>query len=43
MRADQKLHYAGRAVFGVARRAATWRKHNEQQKALVEQAFGKLK
>jgi 2-oxoglutarate dehydrogenase E1 component len=42
MRADQKLFYAGRpssaspAVGYVA-------KHNEQQKKLVEQAFGKLK
>jgi 2-oxoglutarate dehydrogenase E1 component len=42
MRADQKLHYAGRpssaspAVGYVA-------KHNEQQKKLVEQALGKLK
>jgi 2-oxoglutarate dehydrogenase E1 component len=42
MRGDQKLHYAGRpssaspAVGYVA-------KHNEQQKKLVEQAFGKFK
>jgi 2-oxoglutarate dehydrogenase E1 component len=42
MRADQKLHYAGRASSS-SPAVGYVAKHNEQQKKLVEQAFGKFK
>jgi 2-oxoglutarate dehydrogenase E1 component len=42
MRAQQKLHYAGRPA-SASPATGYLAKHNEEQKALVEQAFGKLK
>jgi 2-oxoglutarate dehydrogenase E1 component len=42
MRADQKLFYAGRAS-SASPAVGYVAKHNEQQKKLVDQAFGKLK
>ena len=42
MRADQKLHYAGRPA-SAAPAGGYLSKHNERQKALVDQAFGKYK
>jgi len=42
MRDDQKLHYAGRPA-SASPAGGYLSRHSEQQKALVEQAFGKLK
>ena len=42
MRADQKLYYAGR-LPSAAPAGGYLSKHNERQKALVDQAFGKYK
>ena len=42
MRDDQKLHYAGRPP-SAAPAGGYLAKHNERQKALVDQAFGKYK
>ena len=42
MRGDQKLHYAGRPA-SAAPAGGYLSKHNERQKALVDQALGKLK
>src|SRR5688500_18215814 len=42
MRADQKLHYAGRPP-SAAPAGGYKARHDERQKALVEQAFGKYK
>jgi 2-oxoglutarate dehydrogenase E1 component len=42
MRDDQKLHYAGRPA-SAAPAGGYMARHNERQKALVEQAFGKFK
>jgi len=42
MRAQQKLHYAGRPA-SASPATGYLAKHNEEQKALVEQAFGKFK
>ena len=42
MREDQKLYYAGRAA-SASPAGGYMAKHNERQKALVEQAFGKYK
>ncbi len=42
MRDAQKLHYAGRPASASPATGYS-AKHNEEQKALVEQAFGKLK
>jgi 2-oxoglutarate dehydrogenase E1 component len=42
MREGQKLHYAGRPP-SAAPAGGYMARHNERQKALVEQAFGKLK
>jgi 2-oxoglutarate dehydrogenase E1 component len=42
MREDQKLHYAGRPA-SAAPAGGYMARHNERQRALVEQAFGKYK
>jgi 2-oxoglutarate dehydrogenase E1 component len=42
MREDQKLHYVGRAA-SAAPAGGYAARHNEQQRALVEQAFGKYR
>jgi 2-oxoglutarate dehydrogenase E1 component len=42
MREDQKLYYAGRAA-SASPAGGYMSRHNERQKALVEQAFGKYK
>jgi 2-oxoglutarate dehydrogenase E1 component len=42
MREDQKLYYAGRPA-SAAPATGYMARHNERQKALVEQAFGKFK
>jgi len=42
MREDQKLYYAGRPS-SASPAVGYAAKHLEQQKALVEQAFGKMK
>jgi len=42
MRGDQKLHYAGRPA-SASPAGGYMAKHNERQKALVDQALGKLK
>ncbi|HEY3073548.1 MAG TPA: 2-oxoglutarate dehydrogenase E1 component [Burkholderiales bacterium] len=42
MREDQKLYYAGRAA-SASPAGGYMARHNERQKALVEQAFGKYK
>jgi 2-oxoglutarate dehydrogenase E1 component len=42
MRAGQKLHYAGRAS-SASPAVGYAAKHNEQQKKLVETAFGRFK
>jgi 2-oxoglutarate dehydrogenase E1 component len=42
MRAEQKLHYAGRPA-SASPAGGYMARHNERQKALVEQAFGKYK
>jgi 2-oxoglutarate dehydrogenase E1 component len=42
MREEQKLHYAGRPP-SAAPATGYLARHNERQKQLVEQAFGKYK
>jgi 2-oxoglutarate dehydrogenase E1 component len=42
MREDQKLYYAGRPASAAPATGYT-SKHNERQKTLVEQAFGKFR
>jgi 2-oxoglutarate dehydrogenase E1 component len=42
MREDQKLYYAGRPA-SASPAGGYMARHNERQKALVEQAFGKYK
>jgi 2-oxoglutarate dehydrogenase E1 component len=42
MRPQQKLYYAGRPA-SASPATGYLAKHNEEQKALVEQAFGKFK
>ncbi len=42
MRPDQRLYYAGRAS-AAAPAGGSYARHNQRQKALVEQAFGKYK
>ena len=42
MRSDQKLFYAGRQA-SAAPAGGYLSKHNERQKALMEQAFGKYR
>jgi 2-oxoglutarate dehydrogenase E1 component len=42
MRDDQKLYYAGRPA-SASPASGYMARHNEAQKALVEQAFGKFK
>jgi 2-oxoglutarate dehydrogenase E1 component len=42
MREDQKLYYAGRPP-SAAPATGYMARHNERQKTLVEQAFGKFK
>jgi 2-oxoglutarate dehydrogenase E1 component len=42
MREDQKLYYAGRPA-AASPAGGYMARHNERQKTLVEQAFGKFK
>ncbi len=42
LRKDQELHLIARPGFGIASRWLFWRKHNAQQKAVIEGAFGPM-